>query len=180
MVLMSGHSKWSKIKHKKAITDAKRSKIFSKLVRVIAVESKKAGGDVNAPGLRLAIAKAREANMPGENIDRAVAKGKTGEGSVMESALYEAYGPGGVALVISALTDNRNRTAAEIKHVLGKEGVELASPGAASWAFEKTEEGQWRPTTTVEIPDDAAEKLDSLVEALEEHDDVQSVYTNAQ
>src|SRR3989338_7058585 len=105
---MSGHSKWAKIKHQKAATDAKKSKVFSKLVRYIAVEAKKAKGDRNAPGLRVAIDKARAANMPGENIDRAIEK--AAGGSDMERVTYEAYGPGGVALIIEGLTDSRNRT----------------------------------------------------------------------
>lgn len=173
---MSGHSKWSKIKHKKAATDAKKSKIFSKLVRYIGVEAKKAKGDRNAPGLRLAIEKARQGNMPSENVDRAIEKaGTSGE---MESVLYEAYGPGGVALLITGLTDNKNRTAAEIKHLLGKHDVALASPGAAAWAFAK-ESDEWRAATTTEAADADLEKLAVLVEELEDHDDVQNVYTNA-
>lgn len=175
---MSGHSKWSKIKHKKAATDAKKSAAFSKLVRFITVESKKARGDANAPGLRLAIDKARAANMPSENIDRAVAKGRAGEGAAMESLLYETYGPGGTAILVDILTDNRNRTAAELKHLLGTHGASLAAQGAALWAFTKSKEG-WSPTATVEVSDADADRLAALVDALEEHDDVQDIYTNA-
>ena len=173
---MSGHSKWAKIKHQKAATDAKKSKVFSKLVRYIAVEAKKAKGDRNAPGLRVAIDKARAANMPGENIDRAIEK--AAGGSDMERVTYEAYGPGGVALIIEGLTDSRNRTSQEIKHLLSAHGAALAAPGAALWAFAKTDEGL-SPTTTVELKDEELEKLSTLVDALEEHDDVQEVYTNA-
>src|SRR3989344_2307535 len=97
---MSGHSKWSQIKHKKAITDARKSKVFSKLVRFLTVESRKAKGDRNAPGLRLAIEKAKAANMPSDNIDRAVEKGRGDTETAMEEVLYESYGPGGVALLI--------------------------------------------------------------------------------
>ncbi len=173
---MSGHSKWSKIKHKKAATDAKKSKVFSKLVRYIAVEAKKAKGDRNSPGLRLAIEKARQENMPSDNVDRAIEKaGQSGE---METVMYEAYGPGGVAMMITGLTDSRNRTAAEVKHILSEHGSALASPGAASWAFAK-ENGEWKATTTVDASEEDLEKLSTLVEALEDNDDVQDVYINA-
>ncbi len=175
---MSGHSKWSKIKHKKAATDAKKSKVFSKIVRFITVESKKAGGDVNAPGLRVALEKARAANMPAENIERAIAKGRAGEGAAMEPVLYETYGPGGVAILIEGLTDSRNRTASEVKHLLSTHGAALAEPGAAAWAFAKSKDG-WSPTATVEVSDEDADRLGALVDALEEHDDVQDVHTNA-
>lgn len=176
---MSGHNKWSKIKHKKAITDAKKSKVFSKFVKLIQVESKKAGGDVNSPGLRAAIEKAKRENMPSDNIERAIAKGKTDTSADMEHVLYEAYGPGGSAIIIEGLTDNRNRTAAEIKHTLSKNGLELAAPGAAAWAFEKTE-GEWKPKTTVELGEEDGEKLMKLTEELENNDDVQEVHTNAE
>ena len=139
---MAGHNKWSKIKHKKAATDAEKSKVFGKLARFIAVEAKKAGGDKNAPGLRVAIEKARKENMPSENIERAVQKGTRGAGAVPESVVYEAYGPGGVALIIEGLTDNKNRTSQEIKHLLMEHGATLAEPGSASWAFEKKNE-EW-------------------------------------
>lgn len=173
---MSGHSKWSKIKHKKAATDAHKSKVFSKLVRYISVEAKKAKGDRNAPGLRLAIEKAKAANMPSDNVDRAIEKaGASGE---MEAVMYEAYGPGGAAMMITGLTDSRNRTAAEIKHILGTHSAALASPGAASWAFAKEGE-EWKATTPVEVSDADLEKLEALVDALEDRDDVQGVFTNA-
>jgi len=175
---MSGHNKWSKIKHKKAATDAKRSKEFSKLAKLIIVESKKVGGDTSSATLRAAIEKAKKANMPKDNIDRAVQKGKTDTGALMEVVLYEAYGPGGVAIIMEGLTDNRNRTAAEIKHILSKNGLTLAEPGAALWAFEKTGDG-YNPKTTTEISEEDGEKLMSVVEALEESDNIQEVYTNA-
>ena len=175
---MSGHSKWAQIKHKKAVTDARRSKVFSKLVRFLTVESRRAKGDRNAPGLRLAVEKAKQANMPSDNIDRAIEKGRGDTGVAMEEVLYESYGPGGVALLIMGLTDSRNRTAAELKHLLSKHGASLASPGAALWAFTKTAEG-FSPQTTVELSDTDAEALDRLVDELEEYDDVQDVYTNA-
>lgn len=175
---MSGHNKWSKIKHKKAATDAARSKMFGKMARLITVESKKAGGDVNSPSLRTAMDTARAANMPKDNIDRAVAKGISADTEALESILYEMYGPAGVAILIEIVTDSRNRTAAEIRHLLSKIGYELATPGSAAWAFTKGADG-YEATTTVEITDADGEKLETLMEALDEHDDVQEVYTNA-
>lgn len=173
---MSGHSKWSKIKHKKAMTDARKSKVFSKLVRYITVEAKKAKGDRNAPGLRLAIEKARAENMPADNINRAVEKAATA--GDLEAVTYEAYGPGGVALIIEGYTDNRNRTSAEIKHLLSKIGGSLATPGAAMWAFSRGENGL-EAQTTVDLSDEDLEKLANLVDELEDHDDVNDVITNA-
>ncbi len=174
---MSGHSKWAKVKHQKAVTDARKSKVFSKLVRFITVEAKKAKGDKSAPGLRAAIEKARAANMPADNIERAIAKASGTEGE-LESVTYESYGPGGVALVIQGYTDNRNRTAQEIKHLLSKHGATLATPGAALWAFTKTENGL-EAATPIELTDTELESLAQLVDELEEHDDVNDVYTNA-
>jgi YebC/PmpR family DNA-binding regulatory protein len=175
---MSGHNKWSKIKNQKAVTDAQKSKIFTKMVRLITVEAKKAQGNVNAPGLAAAIVKAREANMPNDNIDRAVKKASSDPAS-METIIYEAYGPGGCAMVIETLTDNRNKAAQEVKHILSLHGTELAGIGAATWAFEKTHEG-WIAKTTVTLGDEDGAKLGTLIEALEENEDVQAVYTNAE
>lgn len=173
---MAGHSKWAKLKHTKGKTDAQKSKAFSKLVRFISVEAKKAKGDRTSPGLRAAIEKARAANMPSDNIDRAIDKAAaSGE---MEQMVYEAYGPGGVALIIEGYTDSRNRTTQEIKHLLSLHGGAMAQQGAASWAFTKVE-GKLEPTTTVELSDEDGEKLSTLVDALEDHDDVSEVYTNA-
>jgi len=174
---MAGHRKWAKLKHQKAVTDAKKSKMFSKLVRFIAVEAKKAKGDRSAPGLRAAIEKAREANMPAENITRAIERA-TGGGEDLETVAYEAYGPGGTALVIQGYTDNRNRTAQEIKHLLATHGSSLAAPGAALWAFEK-KEGSLEAISPIELSDEDLQSLSNLVDALEEHDDVSDVYTNA-
>lgn len=176
---MAGHNKWSKIKHKKAATDAQKSKVFGKLARLIAVESKLAGGDVNSPGLRAAIEKAKKENMPSDNIDRAVKKGAGGDALQMEAVLYEAYGPGGCALIVEGLTDNKNRSSAEIKHILSKNGLALAGQGSASWAFEKTN-GEWEPKTMAPISDEDKEKLEKIIEELEENDDIQDVYTNAE
>ncbi len=176
---MSGHSKWSTIKHKKAAADAKKGKEFSKFAKLIIVESKACNGDISSPSLKAIIEKAKAANMPKENIERAVAKGKGADTASMLSITYELYGPGGVAILADTLTDNNNRTNQELKHLLGKLGYQLAEPGAASWAFRK-EQGVWTPTTLIPVSDDDAERLETLVEALEEHDDVQEVYTNAE
>ncbi|MCR4330523.1 MAG: YebC/PmpR family DNA-binding transcriptional regulator [Patescibacteria group bacterium] len=176
---MSGHSKWSKIKHKKAASDAQKSKIFGKLARLVAVESKNAKGDLNAPGLRTAIEKAKAMNMPADNIDRAVKKG-VGEGAEqMEHVVYEAYGPGGSALIIEGLTDNRNRTSQEIKYLLSKNGASLAAQGAASWAFEKNN-GEWSPKISTPLSLEDGENLKRIIEELEDNDDVQNVFTNAE
>lgn len=175
---MSGHNKWSQIKHKKAVTDAKKSKVFGKLARFIADESKKAGGDTSTPGLRAAILKAKSFNMPADNIERAIKKGAGADTESMERVVYETYGPGGCALVVDALTDNRNRTSQEIKHLLSKNGLTLAPQGAASWAFEKTSEG-WLPQTTVSLSEEDGDKLSAIIGELEENADVQDVYTNA-
>ncbi len=134
---MSGHSKWSTIKHKKAATDAKRGKLFSKIVKEITVAAKEGGGDPESNArLRTIINTARAANMPSENIDKAIKKG-TGElpGVSYEQVTYEGYGPNGVALMIEALTDNRNRTVAELRHVLDKRGGRLGENGCVAWMF---------------------------------------------
>ena len=176
---MSGHNKWSKIKNKKAVEDSRRSKLFSMLVRTITMESRAVQGDKSHPRLRAAIEKARGANMPNDNIERAVARGTGAGGESYTEVLYESYGPGGVALIIEAITDNKNRTAAEVRHLLSQEGLELASPGSALWAFRKTV-STWEAETTVPLGDADGEKLASLVEKLEEHPDINNVYTNAE
>ncbi len=176
---MAGHNKWSKIKHKKAVTDAQKSKVFSKLAKLISNESKKCGGDMDSPGLRAVIEKARAANMPKDNIERAVKKGAGKDAGADEEVLYETYGPGGVAIIIFAITDNKNRTTPEIRHILSKRGYELAASGSAMWAFKK-ENGEFVANTFVQINDQDAEKLQELLDILREHDDVQEVYTNAE
>jgi YebC/PmpR family DNA-binding regulatory protein len=138
---MSGHSKWASIKHKKAVVDQRRGQHFTKLSRAITVAAKEGGGDIEGnPSLSLAVQKARDASMPKDNIERAIAKG-TGEGvdaDQIETVLYEGYGPGGVAILIEALTDNRNRTGADVRHALSKHGGSLGEPGSVSYLFDKT------------------------------------------
>src|SRR3954471_1821391 len=137
---MAGHSKWAGIKHKKAIVDARRGKLFTKLVRAITVAAKEGGGDAEGnPALQLAIQKAKDASMPKDNIERAIAKG-TGAGAdaeALESVVYEGYGPGGVAMLVEAVTDNRNRTGAEMRHAFSKHGGNLGEPGSVAYLFDK-------------------------------------------
>jgi YebC/PmpR family DNA-binding regulatory protein len=137
---MAGHSKWAGIKHKKAIVDARRGKLFTKLARAITVAAKEGGGDAEGnPALALAVQKAKDASMPKDNIERAIAKG-TGEGAdaeALEAVTYEGYGPGGVAILVEALTDNRNRTGSEIRHAFNKHGGNLGEPGSVAYLFDK-------------------------------------------
>jgi YebC/PmpR family DNA-binding regulatory protein len=237
---MAGHSKWKQIKHKKAITDNKRAASWTKLIREITVAAKAGGGDpAGNPRLRLAIDTARGANMPNENIDRAIKKG-TGEleGVNYEEITYEAYGPGGVAIMIDALTDNGNRTVADVRKILSRNGGNLGTAGSVAWMFDRrgeivldgerfdeaavmeaaleagaldmqVEDGsyavlteiadfhavqdalraqnlEWEnaelamvPKNTVRVEGPDAEKLVKLLDLLEELDDVQKVYSNA-
>lgn len=136
---MSGHSKWAGIKHRKAAQDAKKGKTFTKIVKEISVAARQAGGDPNAnPALRLAIQHAKAVNMPADNIERAIKKG-TGEleGVSYEKVTYEGYGPGGVAVMVDALTDNKNRTTSEIRNIFSKKGGNMAGSGSVNWIFEK-------------------------------------------
>lgn len=176
---MSGHNKWSKIKHKKSITDAKKSKNFGKLVRLIQVEAKKSKGDVSSPGLKTAIEKARKENMPNDNIERAIKKAQ--EIGETNEVTFELYGPGGAGVIVEALTDNNNRTNSEIKHILSKHNTSLASPGSVTWAFKRNlNDFSWEPIQTVELSDEDLSKLEDLIEAIEDHDDVQEVFVNAE
>lgn len=178
---MSGHSKWAQIKHKKAITDVRRAKIFNKIVRGIVIAARIQGSDpaMNA-ALRTAIQKAREANMPQDNIERAIKKGAgSEEGAHLQECTYEAYGPGGVALIITSVTDNNTRTSNEIKHLLSEHGGKWANPGSVLWAFDKKDQG-WIPKeySLVSLTSDQEESLFKLMDILDEHDDVQDVYAN--
>lgn len=237
---MSGHSKWHSIRHKKAAVDAKRGKLFTKLIKEITVAARLGGGDPNAnPRLRTAIEAAQDANMPKENIIRAIKRG-TGEleGVSYEEAVYEGYGPGGTAILVNVLTDNKNRTTAEVRHLFTKFGGSLGDSGCVSWMFNKrgliqipksavdedtifeiaidagaedvnmddeefyeiytspgdlidiknkiAEKGikienaevTMIPQNTVHLEGEDAKKLLNLINALEDHDDVQNVYSN--
>ncbi len=236
---MSGHNKWAKIKHKKAGTDAARGKLFSRIIKEITIAARNGGGDINGnPRLRLAVQNAKDSNMPADNIKRAIQRG-TGElpGTVYEEITYEGYGPGGVALMVELVTDNKNRTVAELRHILDRNNAKLAEAGSVAWMFQKkgtievpksaikeddllgiildagaddmkTEEDYYDITTsfdtfdavkksigekgitvnsasismlpqnTIRVEGKEAEQVLRLIEALEEHDDVQNVYAN--
>ncbi len=176
------HSQWEKKKYKKAASESKVSKLYTKLVRLITAEAKKSGGNREAPGLKAAILKAREVDMPMENIERAIKKAND-PSAEMETIVYEAYGPVGVGLVIVALTDSRNRAAQEIKHILSLHEASLGSIGSVTWGFEKkiTDEGLvYIPTTTIPLSVPEGESLEKLIEALLENDEVQDVFTNVE
>jgi YebC/PmpR family DNA-binding regulatory protein len=236
---MSGHSKWHSIKHKKSATDAKRGKLFTKVIKEITIAARHGGGNPDAnPALRLAISKAKQANMPADNIDRAIKKG-TGEleGVNYEEVVYEGYGPAGVAIYVEVLTDNKNRTTAEIRNLFSKHGGNMAGANSVAWMFEKkgylaisketiaedalmsialesgaedlSSEGDtfeiktlpqdfekvkkalddksvkiesaevtMIPKSTIKILEDKAKQVLALADALEDHDDVQNVYSN--
>ncbi len=175
---MSGHNKWSKIKNKKAVTDAKKSKIFSKYAKLITEESKKVNGDINSPALKSAIDQSKAVNMPAENISRAVKKGTAIDAVSMEAITYEAYGPGGCAFIIEALTDSKNRAAAEVRHILSKNGgYELAAMGSVTWAF-KREGNKWVAQNSIPLSDGDMEKASNLIDLLEDCDDIQEIFTN--
>lgn len=237
---MSGHSKWATIKHKKAATDAKRGNLFTKLIREVTVAAKNGGGDPTTNvRLRTAIDRAKQSSMPQDNIDRAIKKG-TGEleGIIYEEFTMEGYGTGGVAIMVELLTDNKNRTTADIRNIFSKKNGNVAGAGSVGWMFQKkgyieidkkvypdedsimgmvldagaqdmqTEEDAYAvttdardleavkkalennkikiksaeitmiPSTVIKLDGDAAKQVLGLVEALEEHDDVQNVYAN--
>ena len=143
---MSGHSKWSQIKRQKGVTDATRSRVFSRFARLIAMEAKKANGVLSAPGLATAIARAKAVNMPKDNIERAIKKGTSKDSGTLEQVVYEAYGPAGVAIIIDALTDNKNRTTQEIKHLLVFQNIELAAPRGELGIYQNRD-GLYSPRT---------------------------------
>src|SRR2546425_7163870 len=137
---MSGHSKWAQIKHRKAATDARRGQLFTKLARAITVAAREGGGDPDANfTLAAAVQKARDYSMPKDNIQRAIDRGTgaTGGADAIERVVYEGYGPGGAAILVEALTDNRNRTSADVRHAFSKHGGSLGEPGSVAWIFEK-------------------------------------------
>ncbi len=177
---MSGHSKWSQIKRQKGAADGARAQAFGRFSKLIALESKKAGGAVTAPGLAAAIARAKAINMPKDSIDRAVAKGASKDAGDLTQVVYEWYGPGGTALIIDALTDNTNRTTQEIKHLITKSGFELGAQGSAAWAFTKHPNGSYTPNEPlVELSESDEEALGKIFDLIDENDDIQRVYTNA-
>ena len=175
---MAGHSKWASIKHKKKATDAKRGALFTKLTRAITVAAREGGGDPDGnPSLALAIQKAKDASMPKDNIERAIAKG-TGadqDADAFEAVTYEGYGPGGVAVLVEALTDNRNRTSSDVRHAFSKHGGNLGEPGSVAWIFEK--KGQIVVDAARYGEDDLMAAIDAGAEDVAEDGDVLEVVT---
>ncbi len=180
---MSGHSKWNNIKNKKAHEDALKGKVFGQVGRQIrvAVKEGKNGDPASNPSLRLALEKAKAVNMPKANIDRAIEKGlgKSKAGNLIEEVVYEGYGPNGVGMMIYAVTDNRNRTGAEIRGLLERAGGSLGGPGSASYLFE-VEPSTQEVKTKIPLPSDdkTKEAVGELVDTLEENEDVELVVTN--
>jgi YebC/PmpR family DNA-binding regulatory protein len=180
---MSGHSKWSTIKHKKAAQDSKRGKMFGEVARMIRVAVKQGkSGDPNMnPALRLALEKARSVNMPKENISRAIEKGlgKTAGGATFDEVVYEGFGPNGIGLMVWVVTDNRNRTAAEIRTLFERGGGSLGGPGSTSYLFSVASDGTAAVVVPMPVEEvGVREKVHALVEALEERDEVEQVITN--
>ena len=176
---MSGHSKWSTIKHKRALTDAKKSKVFSKITSLITISAKKGGDPDKNPNLRTMIEKAREVNVPKENIERAIKRG-TGEiaGSRFEELTYGAFGPGGSVILITAITDNKNRTLAEIKKILQEHNAKFAELNSIQWMFHR-EGADWTPNNPIKIEGENIKKeLEALYEALDEQQDINEIYDN--
>jgi len=176
---MSGHSHWAGIKHKKEITDKKRAKIFSKSLKLISAAARTEPNPDFNPRLRTAVAKAREAGVPADTIDRAI-KRAADPSEKLEELLFEAYGPGGAAILIEAVSDNRNRAVQEVKTILRDHNGKWAESGSVQWAFDRAggPGTEWNAKFPQEIPDDEKQKLADLLEALEDNDDVQDVYTN--
>lgn len=169
----SSHKKQGKI----ADNNAKKAKVFSKLVRLIQVEAKKSNGDVNSAGLSAAIKKAYKENMPKDNVERAIKKAS--EVGDTTAVMYEAYGPAGVGIIITGLTDNTNRTNQDVKTILTKNGGSLGAQGSVAWNFTQDENRDWVPNTPMDIDDNSREILETIIELLDENDDVQNVYHSA-
>jgi YebC/PmpR family DNA-binding regulatory protein len=175
---MSGHSKWAQIKHKKGAADAKRGQLFSKLSRMITIVAKELGGDPTTnTKLAQAIDEAKAENMPKENIERAIKKATEKDAANLKEVLYESYGPGGSALLISAVTDNPNRTTNEVKHLLSEHGGKLGEQGSAMWAFEK-KGSDYISKFPLTLSVEDSEKFETLLAALDDQEDVQNVYSN--
>ncbi len=177
---MSGHSHWAGIKHKKGATDQKRAQVFSKLLSAVSAAAKSETNPDFNPRLRTAIEKAKENKVPAENIERAV-KRASEPGQNIEELIFEAYGPGGVAILIGGISDSKNRTVQEVKKILSEFGGKWAEGGSVRWAFDPPTDGNkgWRAKFSQEISPEDKPKLQELIAALEDQEDVQSVYTNA-
>lgn len=185
---MSGHSKWAQIKRKKGLTDAKKGRLFSKLSKIIGLAAKKGVDPKINLSLKAAVDQAKAENMPIANIERAIRTIKKGSGRLdnsndLEEVLFEVYGPGGVAILILSVTNNKNRTVAEIKHLLSKHGTGLSGAGSVKWLFEsKIENGEmkWLPKQTIKLSEADDSQLSDLLSDLDDQDDVMEVYTNAE
>lgn len=177
---MSGHNKWSQIKDRKGAQDAKKSLSFSKLLAVVALHAKNDPNPATNIKLRTAIDRARTGNVPLENIQKAV--NKASETKDLTEVLIEAYGPDGVGIIIEAITDNSNRTIAEIRHLLDENGAKMATQGSVLWSFNPPAggNGEWKAKFPQAITPEGKEKLAAIKEAIEEHNDVQNVITNEQ
>jgi len=178
---MSGHSKWATTKHKKEAIDKKRGALFTKLGNAITIAARQ-GSDLETNfSLRLAIDRAKAANMPKENIERAIKRGAGEiEGAQLEEIIYEGFGPGKISIIIETLTDNKNRTVSEIKHILDKSGGTMAGQGSVMWMFErnKSAKDKFVAKNKIKVDDETKEKLRNLFDILDEHQDVINYYTN--
>lgn len=182
---MAGHSKWHNIKNRKAAVDAKKGQAYGQLAKLIRVAVREgSSGDANTnPHLRLILDKARAVNMPNSNIQRAIDRGlgKSASGAAVQEVVYEAYGPGGVGMLVAAATDNPNRTASEMRFILSRNGGTLGGPGSALFLFQRSAGGEtYTPTMPMELEDQAIiQQLENLIEALHENDDVEEVFCAA-
>lgn len=171
---MSGHSRWSQIKHKKGISDQKKGQLFSKLAKKISIAAR-AGADPAANyKLQSAIEEARSFNMPKENIERAINRARDKEAANLNEIIIQAMGPGGVTIVIEAVTDNKNRTINEVKRILGDHESKIVPESSLNWMFQLN----WTPITSIETTPEIQQKLDKLFEVLDNHDNVENVHTN--
>ncbi len=180
---MAGHSKWHNIKNKKGAEDAKRAQVFSqigKMIRMAVKEGKSDKPEFN-PALRTALEKAKQANMPKENIQRAIDRGmgRSASGAQIQEISYEGFGPGGVAIIAVALTDNPNRTSSDVKFAFSRAGGSLGSPGSATYLFKRDSTGNYVPTMTIPVSEPDRQKVQQLVAALRANEDIEDVYTAA-
>lgn len=175
---MSGHSKWSQIKHKKGAADQKRGALFSKLATAITAAVGQEPNPQFNPRLRSAIDKAKENQMPNDNIERAI-KRATEKSTDLDELIFESYGPGNSAILIEAITDNRNRTVSEVKKILNDHHAKWAESGSVLWAFEQNQDKSWTSKFPLDISSEDREKLEKLLDALDDHPDIQRLTTNA-
>ncbi len=175
---MSGHSKWSTIKHKKELTDKKRGQIFSKLSKLITIAAKEGNNPETNSKLKTAIEKAKELNLPGENIERAIRRAGEKDKAQLETMLIEAIGPLNIIVLAEAITDNKNRTMAEIKSILSENGFKTVAPGNLLWQFDKVGR-EYIPKTLIQVGAETKIKIKTVFEKLDDHDDIEEIYSNA-